>query len=141
MSRGKRKARRSKRGSVRDRVIARPEVLRRFTDKQLEALEARVSRDIPPAELAALEAAADAAYVRVTQVAQLLRELKRLREARGLTQAQVDERSGIGRANVSRLENAHLENPSLETILRYAQAVGAELLIAVKPRKSPKDAA
>jgi len=128
------------------KVIARPEVLNRFTPEQLAEMEARATRELSAEELRDLSAAADAAFVRVRHIKQLLSQLKALRQSRGLTQADVDERSGIGRANVSRLENLHLTNPSLETLMRYAQAVGAELYVALHPqpkksRKSRKPAA
>ncbi len=117
------------------KVFAEPEVLRRFTTEQLAALEARVSGDISAEEMRDLKSGAARAYIAVERTDQLLRDLKALRLARGLTQDDVDQRSGIGRANVSRLENMHLENPSLDTIMRYAQAIGAELWLAVKPEK------
>jgi predicted XRE-type DNA-binding protein len=118
----------------RGKVIAKREVLERFTPAELAKMEARASRELSARELGDLSAAADAAFFRVEQIKQLLARLKALRQAQGMTQAQVDERSGIGRANVSRLENLHLENPSLETLMRYAEAVGAELYIALQPK-------
>jgi predicted XRE-type DNA-binding protein len=130
-----------KKGNIRKRVVAKPEVLARFTDEQLEAMEARVSRDIPARELAAMSAAAGAAFRRVESARQLLTELKALRERSGISQAEVDQRSGIGRANISRLENLHLENPTLDTVLRYAHAVGAELHVVSRPGRGRKPAA
>ncbi|MBL8792585.1 MAG: helix-turn-helix transcriptional regulator [Planctomycetia bacterium] len=57
----------------------------------------------------------------------LLQELKKAREAAGLSLAEVQERSGMDKATLSRLENGHTENPTLETLLRYAKAVGKRL--------------
>jgi len=52
-----------------------------------------------------------------------LAELKRTREAAGLSLADVSERSGIDKAALSRLENGIHDNPTIETLTRYATAV------------------
>ena len=54
-------------------------------------------------------------------------QLKQTREAAGLSLADVARRSGIDKAALSRLENGHQENPTLETILRYLAAVGKDV--------------
>jgi DNA-binding XRE family transcriptional regulator len=56
-----------------------------------------------------------------------LAELKRLREAARLSLADVAERSGIDKAALSRLENGVHDNPTVETLMRYAAAVGKKL--------------
>lgn len=56
-----------------------------------------------------------------------LAELKRIREAAGLSLADVAERSGIDKAALSRLENGVHDNPTVETLMRYAAAVGKKL--------------
>src|SRR5262245_31694503 len=57
-----------------------------------------------------------------------LAELKKAREAAGLSLADVAERSGIDKAALSRLENGIHDNPTVETLLRYAAALGKQLL-------------
>jgi len=54
-------------------------------------------------------------------------ELKRHREALGLSLADVAERSGIDKAALSRLENGHLVNPTLATLMKYAKALGKRI--------------
>jgi DNA-binding XRE family transcriptional regulator len=54
-------------------------------------------------------------------------ELRAAREAAGLSLADVSERSGIDKAALSRLETGVTENPTLETLVRYAAAVGKQL--------------
>jgi transcriptional regulator with XRE-family HTH domain len=61
-----------------------------------------------------------------------LAELKRLREARGLTAAEVARRAGIAPAAMSRLESGRNANPTFETLARYARAVGVELTLGVR---------
>jgi DNA-binding XRE family transcriptional regulator len=56
-----------------------------------------------------------------------LAELKRAREAAGLSLADVAERSGIDKAALSRLENGVHDNPTVETLARYAAALGKRL--------------
>ena len=51
-------------------------------------------------------------------------EIKRAREAAGLTLAEVSRRCGIDQPALSRLENGHNKNPTLDTLWRYAAAVG-----------------
>jgi DNA-binding XRE family transcriptional regulator len=59
----------------------------------------------------------------------LLAELKQAREAAGLTLAEVSKRCGIDQPALSRLENGHNKNPTLDTLWRYAAAVGRRLLL------------
>ncbi|MEM8739845.1 MAG: helix-turn-helix transcriptional regulator [Planctomycetota bacterium] len=113
--------------TARQRASAKPEVLARFTDEQLEAMEKKASRDLPAAEQRELSASAEEAFRQVETVEQVLRALKAARRRRGISQEELDRRSGLGRANISRLENLHLENPTLTTVLRYASAAGLTL--------------
>jgi DNA-binding XRE family transcriptional regulator len=61
-----------------------------------------------------------------------LAELRRIREQQGLSLADVAERSGIDRGALSKLENGHNANPTVDTLGRYAAAVGRRLGFAVK---------
>src|SRR2546426_12568024 len=62
----------------------------------------------------------------------LLRHLKASREAAGLTLADVSARCGIDQPALSRLENGHTLNPTLDTLWRYAAAVGKRLVLSTK---------
>src|SRR5437763_6963428 len=57
-----------------------------------------------------------------------LQGLKKERLRRGLSIADVSERSGLDRAVVSRLENGKQDNPTVATLMRYAAAVGKRFL-------------
>jgi DNA-binding XRE family transcriptional regulator len=59
-------------------------------------------------------------------------EMKRTREAAGLTLAEVSRRCGIDQPALSRLENGHNKNPTLDTLWRYAAAVGRRLLLTTE---------
>jgi DNA-binding XRE family transcriptional regulator len=59
-----------------------------------------------------------------------LEGLKRAREAAGLTLAAVSRRCGLDQPALSRLENGHNRNPTLETLWKYAAAVGKQLVLS-----------
>lgn len=58
-------------------------------------------------------------------LAALVIRLKARREARGLTLADVARRSRLTIQGISRLENHHARNPTLDSVFRYALALGA----------------
>src|SRR5437016_4421317 len=60
-------------------------------------------------------------------IRRIVHDLKKAREAAGLSLADVAERSGIDKAALSRLENGVHDNPTVETLMRYAAAVGKKL--------------
>jgi DNA-binding XRE family transcriptional regulator len=57
----------------------------------------------------------------------MLAALKRCRENRGLSLTDAAQRSGMDRAAISRLENGVYVNPTVDTLYRYAQAIGAQI--------------
>jgi DNA-binding XRE family transcriptional regulator len=56
--------------------------------------------------------------------------LKKLREQAGLSLSDVAERSGMDRAEISRLENGIHANPTIGTLSRYAEALGKEIVVS-----------
>jgi DNA-binding XRE family transcriptional regulator len=63
-----------------------------------------------------------------------LETLKKAREAAGLSLADVAERSGIDKAALSRLENGVHDNPTVDTLMRYAAALGKKLVWTLQDR-------
>jgi len=66
----------------------------------------------------------------------LLEDMLRAREQTGLTQSQIAEKMGTKQAAITRLESAlsnGTHSPSLRTLKRYAQALGYQLDIRLKP--------
>jgi DNA-binding phage protein len=55
--------------------------------------------------------------------------LRAERERQGLSLADVNERTGIDRAALSRLENNEEGNPTINTLERYAAAVGKQMIV------------
>lgn len=61
------------------------------------------------------------------ELIELLHQLKEAREAADLSLADVAGRSGIDKAALSRLENLVSSNPTIETLVRYATALGKQI--------------
>ncbi len=68
---------------------------------------------------------------RHARLREAVRVLKATREALGLSLADIKDRTGIEKGNLSRLENAADPNPTIDTLTRYADAVGKELVISL----------
>jgi len=62
---------------------------------------------------------------------QALQLLKAERQRQGLSLSDIEERTGIGRPNLSRLENEAESNPTVTTLTRYAEALGKKLMIVL----------
>ncbi len=54
------------------------------------------------------------------------------RKQLGLTQSQLSEKTGIGQADISKLENGNA-NPSIKTLQRLANAMGMKIKIEFLP--------
>ncbi|MEH3142494.1 MAG: helix-turn-helix transcriptional regulator [Mycobacterium kyogaense] len=63
----------------------------------------------------------------------LVDQLVRCRVRAGLTQAQVADVIGVCRSTVVKFENQQAD-PRLHTLLRYAHAVGADLVMVAEAR-------
>ncbi|HEV3003140.1 MAG TPA: helix-turn-helix transcriptional regulator [Pirellulales bacterium] len=61
----------------------------------------------------------------------VLRELKTAREARGLSLADVTRLTGMDRSTLSKLETGQRPNPTIESLARYAEAVGKRLVVSL----------
>jgi transcriptional regulator with XRE-family HTH domain len=68
--------------------------------------------------------------------ADLGRQLRRLRVARGLTQAALAERAGVSRIYVQKLELEAERAPSLPTLERLARALRVRLRVAFVQRRT-----
>lgn len=111
-----RKATRTIRGKM-------PAAMKQRWEKALDA--AATDREAIDAQARAVFAAHDSAREVVTL-------LKAERERRGLSLADMLQRTGLSREALSRLENHRSPNPTVHTLARYAAAVGLELHLAAK---------
>jgi DNA-binding XRE family transcriptional regulator len=71
----------------------------------------------------------------------LVRSLKGRRESMGLTIAEVARRSRLTSVTISRLENLHNRNPSLDTLYRYAMAIDALVTLGFEEIESDDEIA
>lgn len=69
-----------------------------------------------------------------------LEHLKQAREAAGLTRGEVSRRSGIDQPALSRLETGDNKNPTLDTLWRYAAAVGQRLVLTTEAIRDTRPA-
>jgi DNA-binding XRE family transcriptional regulator len=65
------------------------------------------------------------------QLQELLAQLKAAREAKGLSLADLTELTGMDRSALSKLETGQRANPTVETLVRYAEAVGKRLTVSL----------
>jgi ribosome-binding protein aMBF1 (putative translation factor) len=59
-------------------------------------------------------------------------QLRKAREAAGLSAAEVARRTGLAAETISRLETGALTNPTYQTLARYAVAVGVRLVLTAE---------
>ena len=78
-------------------------------------LRKQIERDIPPAKPDAMRVA--------------IAKLRALRDAQGVTLAELSQRTGMTRGNIARLESQ--KNATLKTLQRYAEGLGCALEISV----------
>ena len=102
---------------------------RRLTPE--EAAKYKVVRQQVAEELPDLIASHHERMATLDQLQELLRQLKAAREAKGLSLADVTERTGMDRSALSKLETGQRANPTVETLVRYAEAVGKRLVVSL----------
>jgi DNA-binding XRE family transcriptional regulator len=65
------------------------------------------------------------------QLEKLLPQLKAARERKGLSLADVMKLTGMDRSAISKLESGQRTNPTVDTLVRYAEAVGKRLVVTL----------
>ncbi len=102
---------------------------RRLTPE--EAARYNTIREQVAAELPDLIARHHERLATLDQLQELLRQLKAAREAKGLSLADLTKLTGMDRSALSKLETGQRANPTVETLVRYAEAVGKRLLVSL----------
>jgi DNA-binding XRE family transcriptional regulator len=109
--------------------------LRRITRNQhlspAEAAKYREVRAQIAAELPDLIARHQERLAALDQVEELVKQLKAAREEQGLSLADLTRRTGMDRSALSKLETGQRHNPTVETLVRYAEAVGKRLVVSL----------
>ncbi|MGD9631855.1 MAG: helix-turn-helix domain-containing protein [Pirellulales bacterium] len=109
--------------------------MKRITrDRQLtsdEAAQLKAVRGKIDAELPELVARHHERMASLDQLNELFAQLKAAREAKGLSLADMTELTGMDRSAISKLETGGRPNPTVETLLRYAEAVGKRIMLSL----------
>lgn len=103
-------------------------------DRQLtsgEAAKYRAIRKEVAAELPELIARHRHRIATSERLEKLIEQLKAAREERGLSLSDLTELTGMDRSALSKLETGKRPNPTLETLVRYADAVGKQLVVSL----------
>src|SRR5207245_11691696 len=107
---------------------------RRLTPE--EAAKYKAVREQVAEELPDLVARHHERMATLDQLQELLLQLKAAREAKGLSLADLTELTGMDRSALSKLETGQRANPTVETLVRYAEAVGKRLVVRLSDAKS-----
>jgi DNA-binding XRE family transcriptional regulator len=114
--------------------------MRRVTrDRRLtpeEAAKYKAVREQVAGELPDLVARHHERMTALDQLDELLKQLKAAREEQGLSLADVTRLTGMDRSALSKLETGQRPNPTVETLVRYAEAVGKRLVVSLTDRLS-----
>lgn len=102
---------------------------RRLTSE--EAAKYKAVREQVAKELPDLIARHHERMATLDQLQELILQLKAAREAKGLSLADLTDLTGMDRSALSKLETGQRANPTVETLVRYAEAVGKRLLVAL----------
>jgi DNA-binding XRE family transcriptional regulator len=102
---------------------------RRLTPE--EAARFREVREQVAEELPELIARHEERLIALDQLADLVKQLKAAREEQGLSLADMTRLTGMDRSALSKLETGQRLNPTIETLVRYADAVGKRLVVSL----------
>lgn len=105
--------------------------------KRVAAARVEIEQDKPEIRRKAKQYKQEADAARAT-LQEALQTLKQERRSQGLSLADIQERTGIERPNLSRLENEADANPTITTLIRYAGAMGKRLMIVLADDPSAK---
>ncbi len=116
-----------------DRPITQTTRDRRLTAE--EAAKYRKIREQIEQEKPEINARIRAHMAEVTDLAKIFSELRRVREKQGMSLTDLQDKTGIDRASLSKLETGQRANFTLETVVRYAEAVGkhVQFVLSEKP--------
>ncbi len=96
-----------------------------------EAAKYEAVREQVAAELPELVARHEERLASLDRLETLFAQLKEAREAKGLSLADVTELTGMDRSALSKLETGQRANPTVDTLVRYAEAVGKRLVVSL----------
>jgi predicted XRE-type DNA-binding protein len=102
-----------------------------------EAAKYRKIRELVAEELPDLRARARARMRELRETTEVFGQLRKVREAQGLSLADVQRLTGIDRSALSKLERGERLNFTVDTLTRYAAAVGKHVLFQLTDATEP----
>ena len=96
----------------------------------------RTMLEVEKAGMEANKALGRAVLAERRELGTIVAELKTIREQLKITLTDLAERTGMTVGNLSRLENMEGPNPTIETLRRYADAIGHRIEFAAVAEKS-----
>jgi DNA-binding XRE family transcriptional regulator len=108
-----------------------------ITAEKIKTLKS-LARKIDAEEGASIRARGRAVFARHEGLLGIVQSLKTARQKQGLTLENVAREIGVAKSNLSRLENSTQTMPRIDTLDRYAKAVGKilQVKLATKVRRS-----
>ncbi len=106
--------------------IIRKRRLRVSDANKFRLVRQRIDKELPD-----LIARHDQRMNNLEQLRMLFVELKAARRIKGLSLSDLTEITGMDRSALSKLETGQRFNPTLETLVRYADAVGKRLIVSL----------
>ena len=107
-------------------------VIRTEKLSEAEALKYRTIREQVDQELPELIARHHQRQAALDELDELLKLLKSSREAKGMSLSDVTKLTGMDASALSKLETGQRVNPTVETLVRYAEAVGKRLHVTLQ---------
>lgn len=110
------------------------EITHRTRDRYLTPEEAEKYRKIRgqiEEEKPQINARIKAQLEAASSVQRVFQQLKPVREAKGLSLRDIQELTGIDASSLSKLERGERENFTVDTLVRYAQALGKQVAVSI----------
>ena len=111
------------------RRVTRNRLLTAEESAKYKEIREQVARELPDLTSRHLKRLAA-----LDQLGELLTQLKTAREERGLSLSDLTDLTGMDRSAISKLETGQRPNPTVETLVRYAEAVGKHLVVSLVDR-------
>ena len=108
------------------RRIIRDQRLEPGSAAKYREIRKRVAKELPQ-----LVARHQDRIATLDQFGALLKQLKDARKDMGISLADLTEITGMDRSAISKLETGKRPNPTIETLARYAEAVGKHILVSL----------
>lgn len=101
--------------------------------RRIASVRERIEREFPPGSIVR----SPAKLPRTSKLGDFfdlraaVHALKSARESKGLSLSDLERATGIDRSAISRIENSENGNPTINTLSRYARALGKQIAIAL----------